>query len=190
MTLDLKKGDPWPFKSVRGLIGAPIAPVWYALITAPQREAKTAEQLGRVDIEVHYPTVDRVRHVNGKRHDFQSPMISRIIYAKFKYQPHWDVMRERRIISGVFSNGLDPVALDADDISRIMGLPTEEERMRAAEIEALMPKVGGRAEFTEGPFSGFFVDVTRMDAGKVWYEMVNSKVKGQADISFLRKVGE
>lgn len=187
MTLDLKEGDPWPFKSVRGLTGQPIAPTWYALITAPQREAKTRDQLGRVGVDVKYPTIDKVRHIRGKRYDYTVPMISQIVYAEFRYQPQWDVMKDRKLITGVFSNGTAPIALSADDVCRVMSLPTEAERIQAAIDDANRPRVGERAEITDGPFSGFYVDVTRVHAGRVWYDMATG-IKGQADMSTIRRV--
>ncbi|MGB0855151.1 MAG: transcription termination/antitermination protein NusG [Pikeienuella sp.] len=183
----LEKGDPWPFRSVRGLTGSPIASTWYALITAPQKEAKTKKHLERAGVSVKYPTIDKVRHHHGKRYDYTVPMISQIIYAEFRYEPHWDVMRDRRVITGVFTNGGDPIPLSSDDVGRVMGLPTEAERIQAALIEVTRPKVGERAEITEGPFSGFFVDVTRVYAGQVWYEML-SGIKGQADERIVRRV--
>lgn len=48
MTLELRPGDPWPFRSSRGIVGRKCDPVWHALITAPQKEAHTKEVLERI----------------------------------------------------------------------------------------------------------------------------------------------
>lgn len=188
MTSNLKIGDAWPFASVRGFTGAPLsAPVWYALITAPQREQKAADRLKGAGVDVRYPTVERVRHIRGKIRKYVYPMISQIIYARFRYQPNWDVMRDRRLITGVFSTGCVPLALSDDDVSLVMGLPTEAERMESERIEAMRPKVGEQAEITDGPLKGFFVDVTRVEFGRVWFETLKG-LKGDAAENMIQRV--
>lgn len=183
----LKIGDPWPFESVRGFTGRPIKPVWHALVTAPQQEAKTAHKLNSAGVEVHYPTKMTVRHINGKRREYVSPMISQIIYAKFSFAPNWDVMKNRRLITGVFCYGNSPIELDPDDINAVMGLPSEAERMEAERIEAERPRVGERAEIMTGTFEGFFVDVTQVQAGRVWFDMLNG-LKGEVSEQHIRRV--
>lgn len=187
MTDYLKLGGPWPFASSRGLTGRPCAPVWHALITAPQQEAKAAHQLEAAGAGVQYPTFERVRHHHGKKRTYTVPMMPRIIYAEFRYEPQWDVMRSRRVISGVFCRSGKPVVLSADDVALVMGLPTEAERQEVEINEANRPRAGQKAEIIEGPFAGFFVDVTRVEYGRVWYEMAMG-IKGQAPDLALRKV--
>ncbi len=188
MSSNLKIGDPWPFESVRGFTGAPLSePVWHALITAPQREQKAAHKLGNAGVEVHYPTIEKNRHIRGKTRKYVHPMISQIIYARFRYVPNWDVMRDRRLITGVFSIGCVPLELSADDVSKVMGLPTEAERLEADRIEAMRPKVGQQAEITDGPLKGFFVDVTRVEYGRVWFETFGG-IKGDAEEEMIQKV--
>lgn len=185
MTLNLKKGDPWPFQSRRGLTGEPIAPVWYALNIAPQAEKRVTGWLNGAGVRVTYPTRTKTRHVAGKKREYELPIVGGLIYAEFRYQPHWDVMRERRVINSVMSIGDVPVALSPDVVSQVMGLPSEAERIEQERLEALRPKVGQKAEITEGPLAGFFVDVTRVEFGRVWYEMV-SGLKGSAEVGIVR----
>lgn len=188
MTLDLKLGDPWPFRSSRGIVGRKCDPVWHGLVTAPQKEAATAAQLEKAGCEVKYPTVETTRHDSqGRKVTRTGPMMPRIIYAQFTFEPQWDVMRQRRVIAGVFTVHGRPVALSEDDVARVMGLPTEAERIEAAEREARRPREGHKAEILSGPLSGFFVDVERVSAGRVWYSMVNG-LKGQAPIDALQRV--
>ncbi|AUQ64425.1 transcription termination/antitermination protein NusG [Phaeobacter inhibens] len=194
MTLDLKEGDPWPFRSSRGIVGKPCEPVWHALITAPQKEAHTKEVLERVfdgaGVQVVYPEVSKFRKVNGQDREFVSPMIARIIYAKFSYEPHWDVMRQRRIVSGVFSIADKPVRLAQDDVDQAMGLPTEQERQELERIRAIMPCAGEPAKLIGGPFKGFFVDVKKVEAGRVWYEMAfgDRRVSGEDTQGLVQRV--
>lgn len=182
-------GDAYPFQSARGLTGRPLsAPVWHALITAPQKEAKTAHKLEIAGCEVQYPVVTRTRHIRGKRHDFTSPMISQIIYAKFIDQPNWDVMKERRIITGVFASGNIPVVLSENDIARVMGLPTEAERVEQERIEAMTPAVGERVTLKTGPFEGFMVDVSSTERGRVWFESaMGMRFTGEASVEDIQR---
>ncbi len=186
MTLELEPGDPWPFASSRGLTGAPMAPKWFALITAPQREKRASDRLRNAGVEVRYPTVERTRHIRGQKRKFIHPMISQIIYARFRYAPQWDVMKERRLITGVFARDGQPIELSQDDIARVMGLPTEAERLEAARIEAMRPRVGEKAEILDGPLAGLMVDVTRVEFGRVWWAMVTG-IKGDAPEKSIRR---
>ncbi|AUR35791.1 Transcription antiterminator [Phaeobacter piscinae] len=185
-------GDPWPFRSSRGIVGKPCQPVWHALITLPQKEAETARKLENAGCEVQYPTEERVRHVAGKKHVRTAPILPGIIYVKFGYEPHWDVMRRRKVVIGVFSRYGHPVALSGDDVMGVMGLPTQAEQRRAAALAAVMPTPGGRAVLTSGPFSGFMVDVLAVEKGRVWYEMITAigVVRGEDDSGMVQRVAQ
>jgi len=130
-----------------------------------------------------------VRRLHGKKRTYTVPMMPRIIYAEFRFEPQWDVMKARKVIAGVFCRGGSPVSMKDDDIARVMGLPTEAERLRVEVREANRPKVGQKAEIIDGPVSGFFVDVTRVVHGRVWYEMATG-IKGQASDAALRNVAK
>ncbi|WP_299945324.1 transcription termination/antitermination NusG family protein [uncultured Ruegeria sp.] len=196
----LQVGDPWPFESARGIVGTPCDPVWYALITRPQKERETRHKLQNAGCVVRYPTIDKTRHIRGKKHVHTVPIIPRIIYAKFKYTPQWDVMKDRKVVVGVFSVGDLPLEISEDKVNAIMGLPSAVEQERqaaheAAEKERLLRlnfKVGDRAMLTEGPFAGFFVDVTKVELGKVFYHFVSSDfpMKGEDTSGILRRVAE
>ncbi|MFG6535776.1 transcription termination/antitermination protein NusG [Sulfitobacter sp. CS16] len=189
----LKIGDPWPFRSVRGLTGRPLSkPKWHALVVAPQQEAKAAETLRGAGVEVLYPTVERVRHIRGKRYNFTAPMISQIIYAKFEFAPQWDVMRQRRVITGVFSLGGYPVNVREADVMRMMGLPTEVDRQEAARIASLTPDVGERVTLNGGPLSGFCVDVVRSEMGRVWYRGISAigRIEGEASVEAIQRIAQ
>lgn len=187
---DLKIGDAWPFRSVRGLTGRPMRnPAWFALIVPPQREAKAKHRLEGGGIEVTYPTVEKTRHIRGRAQKYVHPMISQIIYAKFSYVPNWDVLRDRKIISGVFSLSGEPLKLSEDDIAAVLGLPTEADRIEAERVGAETPRAGERAEIIAGPFEGFFVDVREVRAGRVWYEYIGDlSFKGEIAMHEVRRM--
>lgn len=186
--LNLEIGDPWPFASSRGITGELLSsPVWHALITAPQREAMTAAQLGNAQTEVRYPVVEKVRHQNGTKRVLEVPVIPRIIYARFRYEPMWDVMKGRRVIAGVFCRDGQPIYLTDDDVAKVMGLPTEAERLEAERIEAARPRPGEQARITDGPLRGFFVDVDRVAFGRVWYSTITG-LRGDISESKIERV--
>lgn len=188
MTLQI--GDPWPFTSARGITGAlRTRRAWHALITAPQREAKTASQLENAQTEIRYPVVEKVRHPNGRRQVFEVPVVPRIIYARFRYEPMWDVMKERRVIVGVFCRDGQPIVLTDDDVAKVMGLPTEAERIEAERIEALRPRPGEMARIVDGPLKDFFVDVDRVAFGRVWYSTV-AGIRGDISEEKIERVAE
>ncbi len=187
--LDIKLGDPWPFQSARGITGDPIKPAWFALITPPQKEARTAGILGNAMVTVRYPKRDIVRHIRGKKHVFTRPEIPSIIYARFKYSPRWDVMKSRQLIIGVFSREQRPIELSQDDVDCVMGLQTEAERLEQERIKALTPLVGEKAQLIEGPFEGFLVDVERVEAGRIWWSYVDGlRIRGEADLTTIKRV--
>lgn len=188
----LEIGDPWPFESARGIVGDPCEPAWYALITRPQKERETRHRLQNAGCVVRYPTIDKTRHINGQKRLYTVPIIPRIIYVNFKYQPQWDVMKDRRVIVGVFSEGETPLALTDEKVAEVMGLPETIIRLEDERIQLITPKVGGKAQIKDGPFMGFYVDVTKVEAGRVWYEFAfgSGRIKGEGGIGSVQRVAE
>lgn len=190
MTLDLKLGDPWPFKSSRGLTGRPMETKWFALVVAPQREARVAKQLSNAGVTVEYPTEQVIRHRSGKRIERVKPMISRIIYAKFDFAPQWDVLKQRRIITGVFCRGVSPVVVADPIVREICRLPEVEDEMERERIAALTPDVGEQVQLRGGLFDGFRVDVIRSEYGRVWYQAVTDigSMQGEASVEDILRL--
>ena len=177
----LKKGDPWPFRSSRGLTGSLLdSPVWSGLIVPPQR----------AHVEVHYPEREVVRHRNGKRYKVKLPMISGVIYARFDALPHWDQMKARRVVSGVFCNGATPVAIPDGVVRQICDLPEIEDELEKARIAAMTPEVGEEVMLKGGLFEGFRVDVVRSESGRVWYEAITDigKMQGETSIKDVQRL--
>mgnify|MGYP000486461854 CR=1 FL=1 len=184
-------GDLWPFASSRGLTGRRLdAPRWFALITAPQREKKASDRLKNARVTVRYPTVEKVRHIHGQKRVSVHPMISQIIYAQFDYEPHWDVLRQRGVIAGVFSRDGEPIVLDENDVARVMKLPAHALRIEEERAEAVKPKVGEPAMLIGGPFSDFFVDVTRVEGARGWYEVITDlgRIKGEDASGLVQRI--
>ena len=181
-------GRSYPLDYARGILGDTLPkPAWYALKVPPQREGKVRAVLRERDIHSCFPEYAKSIQIRGKRHERKYPVVTRVVYAKFTAAPQWDVMKLRRIITGVYSYGDEPIAIPGDIISAIMGLPTEAEKLEAARLELLRVREGDRAVIATGPFAGFLVDVRTVLDGRVWFETLTG-MKGQMDATGVERV--
>jgi len=161
--LGLVSGPKWP-------------PTWFCLTVAPQKERATRDHLRRHDIVAFYPSVERKTVQFGKERVTERPIVGGYVYAMFRQQPQWDVLKRReRLITGVFCVNGKPVEIARDVIQHLRGLTVDAERLRMAREEmarqireAKRPKPGDKARITEGPFSGFMVDVESVKGGAAW----------------------
>jgi transcriptional antiterminator NusG len=184
---EYKIGQIVPFEYQRTIVGEPLdKPTWFALNTPPQREHIAREMLKAKGIHACYPERERTWTIRGKHVTRKYPVVSQIVYAKFKHQPHWDVLKRRRIITGVVSWGTVPIAIPKDTIAAVMGLPTEAEKIEQARRELLMVREAEQAVITEGPFAGAVVDVRTIKGGIAWFEMLTG-VKGSARVDTLER---
>lgn len=193
-------GQIVPIEHKRDILGAEMPAAWYALQVPRQKEEAVSLMLKAKGIRCCYPRKRVEWKIRGKIHKRKYPEIPSVVYARFEKIPHWDVLKARRLINGVFSIGSVPIALSIDTVRAIMGLPTEADRleraqmsmieqMRAREqerLEALRVKEGEPATITGGPFDGFTVDVLKVRDGRVWFETVTG-LKGDAPETSLRK---
>ncbi len=186
---NLQPGDLWPTKwaSSRGLVGRPCDPVWHALVVRPQSERNASDRLRNAGVIVRYPTFTNIRHIRGVKREIIRPAIPSLIYAQFRYEPNWDVLKDRRVIWSFMGRNGAPIALHDDDIARVMGLPTEAERIERERMAALLPQPGEQADVTAGPFTGLCVDVERVAFGRVWWSMING-MRGEGPVDqFVRR---
>jgi transcription antitermination factor NusG len=146
------------------------------LTVAPQKERATRDHLRRHDIVAFYPSVERKTVQFGKERVTERPIVGGYVYAMFRQQPQWDVLKRReRLITGVFCVNGKPVEIARDVIQHLRGLTVDAERLRMAREEmarqireAKRPKPGDKARITEGPFSGFMVEVESVKGGAAW----------------------
>jgi len=181
-----KVGESVPLDYPRGITGAPMPTAWYALRVPPQKERAVREFLKQKGVHACYPERGKVVQIRGKRHERKFPVITQIVYAKFRHQPQWDVLKARRIITGVFSYDDRPIRIPGDIVRAVMGLPTRAEELEAARQELLRVREGERAEIVEGPLSGFLVDVRKVQDGRVWFETLTG-IKGEAATSAMKR---
>lgn len=148
-------GQTVPLELGRDVVGIPISPVWHALIAPPTRESIARAHLRKKGVFAFYPEHKRCYSRRGKQIERKYPTISRIIYARFRAQPNWDVMLDRRIITGFFQHvGGEPVAIRSDDIRILQGLESTAERLAREREEAQRVYPGDRAIIIRGALSG------------------------------------
>lgn len=184
---EYKIGQIVPFDYSRTLVGEELdRPTWFALNVPPQREHIAREALKAKGIHACYPEREKSWTIRGRHISRKYPEITQIIYAKFRHQPHWDVLKQRRIITGVVSWGTVPIKIPGDTIRAVMGLPTEAERLEQARRELLMVREAEQAVITEGPLAGSIVDVREIKNGVAWFEMLTG-IKGSARVETLQR---
>lgn len=181
-------GQRIPLDYTRSIIGSEMAcPQWFALCTPPQKERAVREALRIRGIHACYPEREVSYIVRGKRHQRKFPIITRVVYAKFRRQPQWDVLKARKLITGVFGHGETPIVIPSDVIRGVMGLPTKAEELEAARRELLRVREGDRATLASGPLSGLLVDVTTVAEGRVWFETLTG-MKGETTMDSVERV--
>lgn len=182
-------GKQVPLDYTRTIIGAPLeTPKWHALLVPGSKERAVSEALKQKGVHCLYPEREKSWVIRGKRHQRKFPIVSGIVYAKFRHRPQWDVLKNRRFVIGVISHNGVPIALDGEIIRGIMGLPTREEELRAALAEVNRIREGDRAEIISGPLDGFLVNIRSVEGARVWFETLTG-IKGDMDVSKLsRKV--
>ncbi len=183
-------GQIHPPAYVRGITTGPdTAPVWHCLITAPQRQAATRAYLRARDIYAFYPSETRVRVQRGKKLETEHPIISGHVYAKFRNAVNWDVLKARRIISGIYCRGTTPVEIHPDVIRHLQGLTVEAERLEEARREMMRVREGDSARIIAGPLAGLIVDVGQITGREAWLCLqFGGRIK--ADMASLERVVE
>lgn len=170
-------------------------PHWYALLTPPQKERAARQYLRTHGMHSFFPSEERCSVVRGKKRCREAPIVPGYVYVRFTRDPQWDVIRARPFFSGVVALGIVPYRIPRAIVRRLQGLTVEAEQLaqareatREAVRRALAPSQGDRAALTGGPLAGFLVDVTAIK-GRMANILLPGGVKGQADLSMLRKEG-
>lgn len=189
--LTLRKGDSVPHTQVRGVTtGQPIyrggvpACVWHPLRVIPGKEAASIARLKVAGVYAFCPMSPRVRIVRGKRFETEHATVTQIIYARFRHQPRWDVMKDRNIVTGVFCQGSTPIELPKDVIRILQGLPIKAEALRRAQEDLMRVRVGEAVKLEGGTFDGFSVDVTAVKGRRVWWQTLlpnGMPMRGETD---------
>lgn len=182
-------GQILPLDTRQGIVGDLLArPVWHAVFVPPNKERTTTEALKAKGCFAFYPKRTAKWFVRGKKIERDFPQITGMIYVRFKFAPHWHIMRDRRLITGVMSVGTRPIAFPSEIIRRVQGLPDREEALRQARERLAEICKGDTAQLADGPLAGHFVQVSdiRADGTVFWF---NDVLKGQARAGSLIKDG-
>lgn len=190
--MNLRIGDSIPFDYPRGITSGPeIFPEWYALRVRPMKERAVREYLRARDVYAFFPSEERSWRVQNRARKVtrEFPIVTGIVYARFTQAPQWDVLKEqRRLITGVFSDGDKPLVLGREIVRRLQGLSVDAERWQEQMAELRKLKAGDRGIVTTGPLEGFLVDVRDVKRGQVFFSALG--VKGQLPEAMIEKVAK
>lgn len=188
-------GQVFAYHKPRGVVSeTPCAPRWHALRVPPGAEGAKTQMLRSAGVFATYPKEERTRFRNGQKITTEHATVTQLIYAKFKQVPNWDVMRDRRIITGVICHDARPVAIHPDIIRQVQGLPTRAEQIaeakRQMQLAMLRVEPGDRAEFLEGPLSSLVVEITEVKGKRIWWMPVGGGIKGETQFGSVRRVDD
>ena len=188
--MSYERGQILPLEGGEGIVGHELAfPKWHAVFVPPNKERTTTEALKAKGCFAFYPKRTARWFVRGKKIERDFPQISGMIYAKFKFAPHWHIMRDRRLITGVMSIGCSPIAFPSEVIRRLQGLPSRSEALRQARAELSSLCKGDTVTMPDGILAGHFVQVSDIGAdGTVFW--FNDLMKGQSRQGRLVKDGQ
>lgn len=137
----------------------PITPTWFCLFVQPGKEMATREHLRANGVYAFYPSREKRYTVRGKTYRRELAEVTGYVFAQFKHEPQWHILKERRrLITGVLG-GSFPYPIHRDVIRHLQGLTVEAQKMEAARREMLRVREGDKAKIIDGPFAGFIVDV-------------------------------
>lgn len=164
-------GQIIPIERRRGIWHRPIDAAWYIFNTKPQQEIAASAWLvknGALDAwfphEIGWRKIARGR---PRKIEYLRRIAPGYVFALLGNEPHWDVLfREARgKLTRVVSHNSVPMQIPESSIAQMQHVPRRIEEIREAARQARMIRPGDKAEITDGPLSGWVVDVTRIDAG-------------------------
>ncbi len=163
---------------VRDILGRQeTAPTWHCLIVPPQREAAARAYFMARDIFAFYPSHNVTRHLRGKKLVTERPLITTHLYVQFRANVNWDVLKARRLITGVYCMAGVPVVIPSAAIRHLQGMTVEAERLKEARAEMLRVRPGDKARVLSGPLAGLIVDVCSIAGGDAWIDLLGGRVK-------------
>lgn len=170
--LSLRIGDAVPTESSSAMIFEPGESAWYALLCRPQQERQAESWLAARDVYAFHPVTSRQTRVRGKIREYERRYLPGYVFARFAGAPVPHRVLTSPFITGALcmSDGqwgiLGPKRLAALHEMRARDLRQEDKRQeqkRRADA-ARRVRVGDRAMFKAGPFSGFHCEVVEIVA--------------------------
>lgn len=159
---------------------------WYVLTTQPQREARSTEFLRQNGIFTFHPTKERRTHTKGVLKIEDVPIVPRLVVSLFTQEPQWDVLAQRKIITGRVDGPDGPAVIPHRIAEAMRGLNAawhETEDARAA-LKAFA--VGDTATLDGTALAGMRVTIARVHGGQVeWVSVENPMIKGRSGAAGL-----
>lgn len=171
----------------RGIVYGPVLQdaEWYGLKVKGGGEARACRLLKAGGVHAFFPVEERLHRRRGRLIVSRCALVTQIVYAKMLRAPQWDVLRDRRIITGVYSRDGAPLVIPPVVMRAIGGLPADALAVERAKEEAGRVRAGDMVTLLDGPLAGLCVDVVRTSDGQAWWQTAGAK--GQAPVAMMRK---
>ena len=163
---------------------------WFAIKTVPGK-AEAVKGILERDPGVRvamYPNRWSRWTVRGRKYKRKCAMVTGYVFIKVTQEPLWHVLKQREPILGVLSHGNQPIALPGAIIKSLQGLTVEAEELKKAKAELMRIREGDKAKFTEGPLTGFTIEVTGVSDGLVRFLFPGSKVETKGSVTDMERV--
>lgn len=135
-----------------------------------------------------YPSREKRYKAQGRTIRRELPEISGYVFAQFRFEPRWHVLKERRRqILGVLTRGGVPIVFHRDIMRHLQGLTVEARKLEEAKREMNRIREGDKAQIIDGPLAGFMVDVEELDGVEAVVNQLLGK-RGRVNVSSLRRV--
>lgn len=134
---------------------------WYALWTAPQREAKAKRDLLRMGVRVELPVETRLRRASRRarqRTAYEVALLPRYLFAGFYGPPPWyDVLASPNVYGYVVGTRGQPVPVDYEAMCDVVERATlgVNELLNRERFPNGIFKAGDDVTIRGGPFEGF-----------------------------------
>lgn len=172
----LRIGDQMGLEGSQSITAEPLDhPEWYIFQTVAQKELPVVAWLARNGVEyAWYPTETRWKNIaRGRRRKvrYEAPIAPRYVFALFTHRPIWHILRERSVgkITGVICRDGEPLRIPESDIMNMQALPKRIAHIRDKMIRENTIMSGDKAEITDGPLTGWTVEVSRIDRGIAYF---------------------
>lgn len=169
-----KIGDVFPpAMPAKIVVGSEHPPVWHCVMVPPQSEAKARAYFRARDVFAFYPSWCQKRW-DPRRKEYterERPHIPRHLYVQFRQRPQWHILKTRRVITGIMTQGGLPVAIHPDVIRHLQGLTVEADRLAAAKAEMMRLRPGDTAQIIAGPLAGLAVEVGQIRGDEAWLNL-------------------
>jgi len=78
---------------------------WYAVYTKPRAEAKVAERIEEIGIEIYFPTVTELKQWSDRKKKIKKPLFTSYVFVKIAMEQFEDVRRIIGVVNFIYHLG-------------------------------------------------------------------------------------